>query len=92
LAARGERKGRWEWAGGALWAKRGGVGPHGPKGEGGRGLLGWAERRGRERGFGKELSSFFSNSFFKLSKVLNSFKTFHLLNSFPKISNQFKDS
>jgi hypothetical protein len=31
LAARGERKGRWEWAGGALWAKRGGVGPHGPK-------------------------------------------------------------
>jgi hypothetical protein len=40
LAARGERKGRWEWAGGALWAKRGGVGPCGPKGEGGRGLGG----------------------------------------------------
>jgi hypothetical protein len=58
----------------------------------GKGLLGWAERRGRERGFGKELSSFFSNPFFKLSKVLNSFKTFHLLNYFPKISNQFKDS
>jgi hypothetical protein len=35
---------------------------------------------------------FFSNSFLKLSKVLNSFKTFHLLNSFPKISNQFKNS
>jgi hypothetical protein len=35
---------------------------------------------------------FFSNSFLKLSKVLSSFKTFHLLNSFPKISNQFKNS
>jgi hypothetical protein len=84
------------------WAARVGTGPKArrrrerEKG----GLLGcglrdrWAGglKRKRKR-FGKEFSSFyfFSNSFFKLSKVLNSFKTFHLLNSFPKISNQFKD-
>jgi hypothetical protein len=87
LAARGERKGRWEWAGGALWAKRGGVGPHGPKGEGGRGLLGWAERRGRERGFGKELSSFFFKLLFQTFK---SFKLFQNFSSFKLFSKNFK--
>jgi hypothetical protein len=83
------------------WAARAGAGPKArrrrerEKG----GLLGcglrdrWAGglKREREVWEGVFFLLFFSNSFFKLSKVLNSFKTFHLLNSFPKISNQFKD-
>jgi hypothetical protein len=95
---KGHRPARAVRAGGE---EKGGGGPH--DGVGQRQKTGWRgvglrleKKEGREEreGFGKEFSSFyfFSNSFLKLSKVLNSFKTFHLLNSFPKISNEFKNS
>jgi hypothetical protein len=53
----------------------------------GKGLLGWAERRGRERGFGKELSSFFFKSLFQTFK---SFKLFQNSSSFKLFSKNFK--
>jgi hypothetical protein len=78
------------------WAARAGAGPKARKQrerEKG-GLLGcglrrdrWAGGLKRERGLGRSflLFYFFSNSFFKLSKVLNPFKTFHLLKKFKSV-------
>jgi hypothetical protein len=91
-----------EWAAGARWAgKEGGTAEKDWAEQGrekereGGGLLGWAERRGRER-IWEVLESFLFFETFKLNsfqtfKSLNSSKLFQLLNSFPIFLKQFKN-
>jgi hypothetical protein len=79
LAARGERKGRWEWAGGALWAERGG-GPAGEKKkrrEQGQAFGPRLKKKGMGRGKrGRGLESFLLSFFSNLFKLI--FETFEI--------------
>jgi hypothetical protein len=70
------------WATGKTWAD--GIGKEG-------GELGcWAERKG-EKGLGFIFKTFsFLSKPLNTFQTLNSFKTFHDLNSFPKFSNKLK--